>query len=519
MKRKFVFVAVGDAEHIRTLNFSLPFLRHFTQKEIVVVTDLSRNEIEIEHDNVIEISVPKNLNNKEAAIFLKTGLFEIIEPDCLFCYLDTDVIAVRNSVDKIFNHFVEPITFCTDISRMPRFSPYAVHCERTDMLRRDQQKIQKLVRSYSSIANKRIEGFAKDYKKLLKLKRDFRKTLSSERGKFLQLRRRFIPLEHSGLSIFVKYCLLAQHLGNLERKHFFGRWARVGFTLVRPLLTVLRATCSLLLILFERKGRKWFAGKRQVLDEEHVLFKHFMNNDFLLNPFNHTWFDKEGVQLEHHFSQFVALASTHGFRYESEKRRWFDREGHFLFEEDFVATKIQEKTGYILDRSTGTWSKGDLEIGEHIESDRLRECIDETFGVKVEEQNWQHWNGGVFLFSEKSCDFLKTWHLRCREIFNDPRWHTRDQGTLIATAWSSGLGEHPTFPMQYNFLADYYSDFIRYRGEFSFDLSGKQKDIQPSFLHIYHHFGDRSWNLWQDIEKLRQEITPSKRVASSSRSD
>jgi hypothetical protein len=27
--------------------------------------------------------------------------------------------------------------------------------------------------------------------------------------------------------------------------------------------------------------------------------------------------------------------------------------------------------------------------------------------------------------------------------------------------------------------------------------------VKPHFLHIYHHFGDQSWKLWQDIEALQ----------------
>ena len=87
-------------------------------------------------------------------------------------------------------------------------------------------------------------------------------------------------------------------------------------------------------------------------------------------------------------------------------------------------------------------------------------------------------------------------------MFVQPKWMTRDQGTLIATVWKFGLQNHPILSVKYNFLADYYHSTISYQGNFVFNINRELKNISPYFIHIYHHFGDKEWDLWQDVEAL-----------------
>jgi hypothetical protein len=68
---KFVFVVCGSREHIDTLHFSLNALKKYTKNKIVVITDLSRNEIEIQHSDVIDVKTSPKYNHHQASIFLK----------------------------------------------------------------------------------------------------------------------------------------------------------------------------------------------------------------------------------------------------------------------------------------------------------------------------------------------------------------------------------------------------------------------------------------------------------------
>ena len=101
----FVFVACGNNSHINTLNFSLKYLKKFSSNKIIVVTDLSRNNDNIEHNNIINIKTPKNFDNHQASIWLKTSLHNILPKGPLYCYLDSDIIAVNQNCNKIFEQF------------------------------------------------------------------------------------------------------------------------------------------------------------------------------------------------------------------------------------------------------------------------------------------------------------------------------------------------------------------------------------------------------------------------------
>ena len=147
MKSSWVYVCCGSSKHIETLNFSLSLLQSFTAHEIVVVTDLSRNETEIEHTNIVDVKTPAELNDKQAAIFLKTSLHRYLDPEGRYCYLDSDVLAVRDGIDSIFEHYVPPITFAPDLCSLQEFSPYAVRCEKSKKLQDDHQKIKAIADS------------------------------------------------------------------------------------------------------------------------------------------------------------------------------------------------------------------------------------------------------------------------------------------------------------------------------------------------------------------------------------
>jgi hypothetical protein len=137
---------------------------------------------------------------------------------------------------------------------------------------------------------------------------------------------------------------------------------------------------------------------------------------------------------------------------------------------------------------------------QSVKNDWLQRAIKQKFDIAVSDNNWQHWNGGVFLFDHQSIDFLENWHQFTLQIFEDPLWKTRDQGTLIATVWKFGLQQHPMLSRNFNLIADYYNTALQIDESFVCRL---HKDIyKPTLLHVFHHFGDNDWNVWRNIEKL-----------------
>lgn len=133
-----------------------------------------------------------------------------------------------------------------------------------------------------------------------------------------------------------------------------------------------------------------------------------------------------------------------------------------------------------------------------IHCDHLRAQIATTFGIEVPDPGWQHWNGGVFLFDRQSHPFLDAWHERTLRIFTDRRWRTRDQGTLIATAWDFGPDAAPPLPQRFNCIVDPHRPRPLWAPRPPADAPNQVQD--PALLHIFHRFGDRTWDVWNWIE-------------------
>jgi glycosyltransferase involved in cell wall biosynthesis len=277
--RAFVYAVCGGASHIGTLQRSIGYLRARTALPIIVVTDTRRNEITIDHPNVIDIKTPDRLNHHQASIFLKTGLNRFLPGNTEYAYLDTDVIAAASGVDLIFDHRSGPVTFASDFTILEtcvaNFSPWAVNC-------------------------------------------------------------------------------------SCRQKHI--------------------AACS-------------------------------------------------------HLSQ----------------------------------------------------------------------AIERKFGISVPDE-WVHWNGGVFLFGPDSVAFLDTWHTLTLQIFEDPYWKVKDQGTLVTTVWKYGLQSQPRLPGKYNFILDPANHNLHFRRAEGYSLHESLPGIHPTFLHVLRAGIDSpDWSLSRDVENIFEE--------------
>src|SRR6185503_13278180 len=111
---KFVFVACGERIQIDELHFSLKALSRFSRNEIIVITDTTRNETPIVWKNIVDIKTPAELNSHQASLFLKTSVHKFLPKESRYCYLNTNVVALSEDADKIFNHKVGPVTFAPD---------------------------------------------------------------------------------------------------------------------------------------------------------------------------------------------------------------------------------------------------------------------------------------------------------------------------------------------------------------------------------------------------------------------
>lgn len=385
-KDVFVFVVCGSREHIDTLHFSLAYLKKYSQKEIWILTDSSRNEIAIEHQTIIDVKTPEQYNHHQASIYLKTGIHKFLPHGNKYCYLDTDVVAVAPSCDAIFDEFIAPIRFAPDHCKVRKFSSYAVNCGCLKSREEDRKKFTDFVAA--------VQG----------------NTITDE-----HLKAKSKALQH-------EFDLLKK-------------------SVVKKAITAFRYFTS------------------------YPKFK--FNKDFYFNKKTRTWHDADGAVI--------------------------------MYEMDIA--RMQKATGLSYNKWTQRWLNAQGDDIWFDECNHLTEYINQTFGVEVKDKNWQHWNGGVFLFSDESHAFLDAWHNKTMHIFTLPNWKTRDQGTLIATAWEFGLANHPTLSKQFNFIADYNNNGVQINTETNkITDDGFDTAYEASLVHVYHHWMDKTWPIWQWVE-------------------
>jgi hypothetical protein len=153
----------------------------------------------------------------------------------------------------------------------------------------------------------------------------------------------------------------------------------------------------------------------------------------------------------------------------------------------------------------------------------LREAIGQKFDIEVSDRNWQHWNGGVFLFDNESAAFLDTWHELTRSAFEDPFWKTRDQGTLVASAWLHGLEHQATLDRRFNYIVDRWRNVsdaarvakspIAHTIDSSYSLTGEPGIARPALLHMINGgVGADGWTNWDDAVHILSQFKGPVRV-------
>ncbi len=390
----------GADEHVRTLNFSLRYLKHFSNNEIIVVTDLKRNNIEIDHHDVRNVETPSEFDHHQASIFLKTSLHKSLDLELNnYCYLDSDVIAASSKVDSIFDHSHGPITFAHDHCTVDVFSPNAMNC---DCLAESKVKVELL------------------------------DTLS------LKYEDKCKPKDPELYEKFKEVIRLLDQFG--EQCEWFGK-----NTGIRLLLSVIK-------------------------------------------PF------------KYNFTNFL---KSHGFHWDKKERKVYDPQGNMIYDDAYQFPDfIENNSLFKYNTSKKSWYDTDGKEVYKTTCNHLIEAIEDKFSTRVTNAQWQHWNGGVFLFNKDSIEFMDLWLKKTMEIFKDRHWKVRDQGTLVATVWALNLQNQKHLPAEYNFLADYHMSNLIYEADKGFSYDNFESSVQPFFYHIYHHFGDETWEVWQNIKKL-----------------
>ena len=182
------------------------------------------------------------------------------------------------------------------------------------------------------------------------------------------------------------------------------------------------------------------------------------------------------------------------------KKAWYDKEGRQIIEQiDTLEAAVHKNSPYRWNAEKNQWLTPEGKNVYDLSCNHLAEKISETFGVEVADKNFQHWNGGVFLFDDSCHSFLESWFQKTMKIFELPDWKTRDQGTLIATVWELGMQNNSLLPQQFNFIADYNNADLTVDKEGNFSTDAWATKLKPSFVHIYHSFGKTGWPIWDYV--------------------
>jgi hypothetical protein len=392
----FVFVVCGGKEYINTLNTALRFLEIFSKSEVVVITDTKRNEGAIQCRRIIDVHTDARYNNHQASVFLKTSLHRYIDIDAgRFCYLDSDVLALSDGVDEVFQQKMDIIGFCVDNICLDQFSPYAMHCACLETARANEIKLAEAQAGYQLILDE-WEAF--------KVK---------QKGDELD-------------------ALIAEMNAN--------------------------------------KGRHLFSLARFAVEKALPFFKKAKLKQYSWDKSLKVWRNSEGDVV-----LFPIVAYY-----------------------DYVA----KQTGFSFNPRTGCWVQGTPHDVCVPRCTHLHQQIKASYEIDISPADWQHWNGGVFLFDKKSVAFLEHWHAQTINIFDEPKWKTRDQGTLALTVWKFGLQHQSCMDSRFNFILDSYKPGLAFDAKGGFTRDGIEPMIRPDFVHVYHRFGDENWELWRYLKQF-----------------
>ncbi|MDD2635769.1 MAG: hypothetical protein PHW82_09750 [Bacteroidales bacterium] len=201
----------------------------------------------------------------------------------------------------------------------------------------------------------------------------------------------------------------------------------------------------------------------------------------------------------------------HSYRFQKDNKCWYNSNNEIiLFDYPYYEKKLWGTSGIRFNKEGNFW---ETKEGKKFEfkapvCDHLTEYLKKEYKLSIPE-NWQHWNGGVFLFDDSSHEFLNYWHEQTIKEFSNPYTKTRDQGTLALSVWQFGLQNHPNIPQEFNWITEFANNDILWDNKKGYTRDGFNTEFKPSFLHIYHEWGNKDWSIWNSVIELskKEDIT------------
>lgn len=210
------------------------------------------------------------------------------------------------------------------------------------------------------------------------------------------------------------------------------------------------------------------------------------------------------------FNRYIRPANTFQFKeftFDKSRKTWHNAAGNLIdFDFRYHNKKICEKFRLTYDGNSWIDESGRKVQPELPHCHHLRTYLNNTYALNIPE-HYQHWNGGVFLFKKSSAEFMHYWHqLTMHETVGGNIKPYDDQGTLIASAFKFGIQDAPPLPVKYNFITDFDNPQVKFDQSKGYTYNNFKTIFHPGFLHVYNHWGDDSWSIWQSVVGLGRKL-------------
>ncbi|MEO7794252.1 MAG: hypothetical protein ABIV06_05710 [Thermoanaerobaculia bacterium] len=393
----FVFAVCGARPHFDRLAIAIAHHARHSRREILVVTDPARNRgvvPPLPADQIVAAATDPGLTDAEAAIELKTGLATLLPAGRLYAYLDSDVLAIGDEVDTIFDAFVPPVTFAPDLpmrgASLRTFSSHAIDCECAG-------ERQRLTRFFDRLDD--LTALHRQHNDLAPLSDPALYSRAAFTG------------ERRGGKWWRGEARGASGDGGIRFEQRFEDGAPVG-------------------IVYRFAGTAWrfeqLGGEGGIWHDGDGTMRWVTDAGCCDGGY---WQDEAGDSFRRKPSP--AGDERLWFRAGAPRRRWQADPGS---------------------DAGGAWVDAHgRELGA---CDHLVDALERLFAITIADRQWVPWNGGVFLFTADAAGFFADWQTRCRTIFRTPGMRVRDQGALVASAWASALENHPRLPQRFNRIVD-----------------------------------------------------------------
>lgn len=187
---------------------------------------------------------------------------------------------------------------------------------------------------------------------------------------------------------------------------------------------------------------------------------------------------------------------------------WYNSDREIiLFDFPFYEKKLWVDYGIIWNKQNKYWEtkEGGPVRFLHPKCHHLTDYLNSKYSIDIPDE-WQHWNGGVFLFDENSREFLDYWHKITMDEFHNPYTKIRDQGTLAVCVWKFGIQKMRTLPVRFNFITEKENDHVRYESGKGYTYNDFKTIFEPAFLHVYHHWANNEWSIWQSVMEQAKKL-------------